>query len=325
MIKGLNFRTLDLNLLRVFDEVMAERNLTRAAHNLAMTQPAVSNALRRLREVVGDELVHRAGYGVEPTPVALALWPSVREALALLRETLSPDTFDPARAQSSFVLAMADATAAKIVPSLVRIGEQEAPGVNLRVLPLTTRDPRSLLESGSADVAIGHFPGVMAELGAQHLKEDNPAFLSQRLYDGEYVVVMRRDHPLAGRPLTLDDFCAARHLLVSFSGRPFGFVDEALTAVSRQRRVVLTVNQFFTAGLVVTTTDLLTVLPRHFVSATGIEHRLALSELPLPVPAVHVDTLWHRQATHNTAHRWLREAVRRTAQHQQLSRPDATP
>ena len=243
MIKGLNFRTLDLNLLRVFDEVMAERNLTRAAHNLAMTQPAVSNALRRLREVVGDELVHRAGYGVEPTPVALALWPSVREALALLRETLSPDTFDPARAQSSFVLAMADATAAKIVPSLVRIGEQEAPGVSLRVLPLTTRDPRSLLESGSADVAIGHFPGVVAELGAQHLKEENPAFLSQRLYDGEYVVVMRRDHPLAGRPLTLDDFCAARHLLVSFSGRPFGFVDEALTAVSRQRRVVLTVNQ----------------------------------------------------------------------------------
>jgi len=313
MIKGLNFRTLDLNLLRVFDEVMAERNLTRAAHNLAMTQPAVSNALRRLREVVGDELVHRAGYGVEPTPVALALWPSVREALALLRETLSPDTFDPAHAQSSFVLAMADATAAKIVPSLVRICEREAPGVSLRVLPLTTRDPRSLLESGSADVAIGHFPGVVAELGAQHLKEDNPAFLYQRLYDGEYVVVMRRDHPLAGRPLSLDDFCAARHLLVSFSGRPFGFVDEALTAVSRQRRVVLTVNQFFTAGLVVTTTDLLTVLPRHFVSATGIEHRLALSDLPLPVPAVHVDTLWHRQATHNTAHRWLREAVRRAS------------
>ena len=124
---------------------------------------------------------------------------------------------------------------------------------------------------------------------------------------------MRRDHPLAGRPLTLDDFCAARHLLVSFSGRPFGFVDEALTAVSRQRRVVLTVNQFFTAGRVVTTTDLLTVLPRHFVSATGIEHRLALSDLPLPVPAVHVDTLWHRQATHNTAHRWLREAVKRAS------------
>ena len=90
MINNVNFRTLDLNLLRVFDEVMAEHNLTRAAHNLAMTQPAVSNALRRLREVVGDDLVRRAGYGVEPTPTALALWPTVRDALHLLRESLAP-------------------------------------------------------------------------------------------------------------------------------------------------------------------------------------------------------------------------------------------
>ena len=313
MITNLNFRTLDLNLLRVFDEVMAERNLTRAAHNLAMTQPAVSNALRRLRDAMGDELVRRSGYGVEPTPVALALWPSVRDALALLRESLAPGTFDPATAHNAFVLAMADATAAKIIPGLVRICEQEAPGVSLRILPLTTRDPRQLLDSGTADLAIGHFPGVLAELGAVHLQEENPQFLHERLYDGEYVVVMRRDHPMAGRPLSLDEYCEARHLLVSFSGRPFGFVDEALTALSRQRRVVLTVNQFFTAGRVVATTDLLTVLPRHFVGATGMEEKLALSELPLPVPPVHVDTLWHRQATHSPAHRWLRETIGRAA------------
>ena len=205
--------------------------------------------------------------------------------------------------------------------------QREAPGVNLRVLPLTTRDPRDLLESGSADLAIGHFPGVLAELGAMHLQEDSPRFLHQRLYDGEYVVVMRRDHPLAGEPLTLDAYCEARHLLVSFSGRPFGFVDEALTALSRQRRVVLTVNQFFTAGRVVATTDLLTVLPRHFVGATGMEHRLALSELPLPVPAVHVDTLWHRQAEHNSAHHWLRQAVERASAHgfQEVAAAPPTP
>ena len=309
----LNFRTLDLNLLRVFDEVMAERNLTRAAHNLAMTQPAVSNALKRLRETLGDELVRRSGYGVEPTPMALALWPTVRDALQQLRESLAPGGFDPATARNAFVLAMADATAAKLVPGLMDILENEAPGVNLRVLPLTTRDPRELLESGSADLAIGHFPGVLAELSASHLQEHSPRFLNQRLYDGEYVVVMRRGHPLAGRPIDLDSYCAARHLLVSFSGRPFGFVDEALAARSRQRRVVLTVNQFFTAGRVVATTDLLTVLPRHFVGATGMEHELALCELPLPVPAVHVDSLWHRQATQNTAHRWLRHAIARAA------------
>jgi DNA-binding transcriptional LysR family regulator len=208
---------------------------------------------------------------------------------------------------------MADATAAKLVPGLMDILEREAPGVNLRVLPLTTRDPRDLLESGTAELAIGHFPGVLAELGALHLQESSPRFLHQRLYDGEYVVVMRRGHPLADKPIDLDTYCAARHLLVSFSGRPFGFVDEALAALSRQRRVVLTVNQFFTAGRVVATTDLLTVLPRHFVGATGMEHELALSELPLPVPAVHVDTLWHRQASHNSAHSWLRDAVVRAS------------
>lgn len=312
-MKEPHFRTLDLNLLRVFDEVMAERNLTRAAHNLAMTQPAVSNALKRLRTALGDELVRRAGYGVEPTPAALALWPTVRDALGQLRESLTPGTFDPAHARNAFVITMADATAAKVVPGLVDILEREAPGVSLRVLPLTTRDPRDLLESGSAELAIGHFPGVLAELTAVHLHEQSPRFLHQRLYDGEYVVVMRRGHPLAGRPLNLESYCAARHLLVSFSGRPYGFVDEALAARSMQRRVVLTVNQFFTAGRVVAATDLLTVLPRHFVGATGMEHELALSELPLPVPDVHVDALWHRQAAHSNAHRWLRESVVRAA------------
>ena len=312
-MKSANFRTLDLNLLRVFDEVMSERNLTRAASNLAMTQPAVSNALRRLRGLLGDELVVRAGYGVEPTPAALALWPSVREALSLLRHSIAPGSFDPASAGNTFRLAMADATAAQLIPGLVDIGEAEAPGVNLRVLPLTTRDPRDLLASGTIDLAIGHFPALIAELGAERQQDDLPRFMHQRLYDGEYVVVMRRDHPLAGQALSLDTYCRARHLLVSFSGRPFGFVDEALAALSRQRRVVLTVNQFFTAGRVVASTDLLTVLPRHFLSATGMASALATSELPLPVPPVHVDALWHRQAEHDSAHRWLREAVARAA------------
>ena len=313
MINELNFRTLDLNLLRVFDEVMTERNLTRAAQNIAMTQPAVSNALRRLREVLGDDLVRRSGYGVEPTPAAVALWPTVRDALQLLRESLSPGSFDPASARNAFQLAMADATAAKLIPALMDIFESEAPGANLRILPLTTRDPRDLLESGTVDLAIGYFPGVLAELGALHLQEHIPHFQHQQLYVGEYVVVMRRGHPLAGKPMDLDTYCDARHLLVSFSGRPFGFVDEALAAMSRQRRVVLTVNQFFTAGRVVATSDMLTVLPRHFVGATGMEHELAQCELPMQVPAVHVDALWHRQATHNSAHRWLRGAVERAS------------
>ncbi len=308
-MKHPNFRTLDLNLLRVFDQVMAERNLTRAARNLSMTQPAVSNALNRLREALGDRLVVRSGYGVEPTPRATALWPAVSDALRQLEATLTPGQFVPAEATNTFTLAMADATAAEVMPGLVGIMEREAPGVTFRVLPLTTRDPRRMLDEGVIDLAVGYFPAVLADLTAQEQASGMGAFEYERLYDGVYVCVMRKDHPLATEPLSLDSFCEARHMLVSFSGRPFGFIDEALAALGRSRRVVLTVNQFFTAGLVAETSDLLTVLPRHFIGSTGRAGALAQQELPFRVPPVHVDTLWHRRQGQRSDHAWLRVAV----------------
>ena len=308
-----NFRTLDLNLLRVFDEVMAERSLTRAAHNLSLTQPAVSNALRRLRETLGDELVRREGQGMAPTPRALALWPTVRDALQQLQASLSPGEFVPAQATSTFVLAMADATAAELMPGLIDILEHEAPGVSMRVVPLTTRDPRRLLDEETADLAVGHFPPVLPDLTARAQSGEAVAFSHQRLYDGEYVCVMRAGHTLTSGPLTLNRFCAARHMLVSFSGRPFGFIDESLAALGRKRQVVLTVNQFFTAGRVVANSNLLTVLPRHFVRVTGIAEQLVLRPLPFDVSPVHVDALWHRRSQQRSAHVWLRQSVVRAA------------
>ena len=301
-----SFRTLDLNLLRVFDEVMAERSLTRAARNLSLTQPAVSNALRRLREALDDELVRRHGHGIEPTPRALALWPSVREALRQLQEAIVPNMFVPQNATSTFVLAMADATAAELMGRLAKQLETHATGVSLRVVPLTTRDPRGLLNEGSADMALGYFPAVLTDLTGREQAGEAVSFEHQRLYAGEYVCVMRQGHPLADAPMTLDAYCAARPLLVSFSGRPYGFVDEALATLGRRRRIVLTVNQFFTAGQVVVSSDLLTVLPRHFVPTTGMSDQIVMRDLPLDVPPVHVEALWHRRHQHDSAHQWLR-------------------
>ena len=121
----LHFRHLDLNLLRVFDAVMSEGSLTRAADKLALTQPAVSNALRRLREALGDELLVRQGQGMTPTPRAQTLWPAVREALTQLQTVLAPGEFDPATATNLFTLAMADATAGTLIPPMVPLLEQE--------------------------------------------------------------------------------------------------------------------------------------------------------------------------------------------------------
>jgi DNA-binding transcriptional LysR family regulator len=304
-----NLRTFDLNLLKVFDAVMAERSLTKAAKHLSLTQPAVSNALRRLREALGDELLLREGRSLQPSARALELWPQVRAALHVLQTALAPNVFDPATADNAFVLAMADATAAELMPGLVAVLDQEAPGVSLRVLPLTTRDPRKLLDDGKADLAIGHFPAALADLTARAQVGETAAFLHQRLFQGDYVCVMRQGHPLANVPLTLDGYCSARHMLVSFSGRAFGFVDEALAGFGRTRRVVLTVNQFFTAGKVVANSDLLTVLPRHFINVTGFADQLVQRELPFEVTKVHVDALWHHRQDSSNAHAWLRAKV----------------
>ncbi|TFW05456.1 LysR family transcriptional regulator [Oxalobacteraceae bacterium OM1] len=301
----MSFLTLDLNLLRVFDAVMTEQNLTRAASRLAMTQPAVSNALRRLREALGDELLIRTAHGVKPTPRAESLWPAVRRALSELEEAILPEqNFDIATAQSTFRMAMADATAALWLPALVRSIEREAPGLTIRMVPLTTREPRPMLLRGDIDLAVGFFPGVTAQLSS--VGTSVSPIRHEQLYSGRYVCVMRKNHPLAREDLTLDSYCSANHLLVSFSGRANGLVDEALAKLGRERRILLTVNQFFTAGRVVATSDLITVLPRHLIASTGITGALITKDLPFPMPNVHVDMLWHERDTRSPAHKWLR-------------------
>jgi DNA-binding transcriptional LysR family regulator len=303
---ALNFRTLDLNLLRVFDVVMAERNLTRAAERLSLTQPAVSNALKRLKESVGEDLLTRAAFGVKPTPRAEALWPEVRAALGNLRAALAPDEFNPQTDATSFRIAMADATAAAFMPTLVGEIERTRALADLRILPLTTRDPRPVLERGDADVAIGSFPEALSELRA--LGQDAP-FHHERLGQSDYVCVMRQGHPLAKGTLSLDDYCAAHHLLVSLSGRAHGLADQALAALNRERRIVLTVNQYFTAGRVVANTNLLTVLPVLFVESTGFREKVVTRPLPFGLPGLFVDMLWHQRHDRASSHQWLRQGL----------------
>jgi DNA-binding transcriptional LysR family regulator len=199
-------------------------------------------------------------------------------------------------------MAMADAMAAFWLPSLMRSIESEAPGVNVRMVPLTTREPRPMLLRGDIDLAVGFFPGVAAQLSS----DTGSPIRHERLYSGRYVCVMRKNHPLAQTELTLDRYCASNHLLVSFSGRAHGLTDEALSQLGRERRILLTVNQFFTAGKVVANSDLITVLPKHLIASTGMADALVWRELPFTLPAVHLDMLWHERDARSPAHVWLR-------------------
>jgi DNA-binding transcriptional LysR family regulator len=203
-------------------------------------------------------------------------------------------------------MAMADATAGLLMPSLVRVIENQAPGINVRMVPLTTREPRPMLLRADIDLAVGFFPGVVAQLqGAT----ETP-IRHERLFAGEYVCVMRKEHSLSTKTLTLDGYCSANHLLVSFSGRARGLVDDALLTLNRERRILLTVNQFFTAGKVVAASDLLMVLPRHLIEATGMTNALVVKELPFPMPEPQVDMLWHERDERSPGHQWLREQLR---------------
>jgi DNA-binding transcriptional LysR family regulator len=307
----MNFRTLDLNLLRVFDAVMVERNVTRAAEKLAMTQPAVSNALRRLRESIGEELFVPGSTGVAPTPRATALWPSVRQALGALRDVFDPQDFDPRHDERRFRLTMADATASVLLPPFVNDAVRNGWQVRLDIEPLTTRDPRAQLDRGLVDAAVGFFPDVARQLAAAGGESE---FALDAMYDCEYVVVMRRSHPLASRPvLNLDDFVLADHVRVSFAGRPHGFVDEALTKLGRTRRVVLAINHFATAVDVLRQADLLAVFPRSYMAASGAQGDLAVRSMPFEMPRIEIGMLWHRRHERDPAHAWLREKVRRWA------------
>jgi DNA-binding transcriptional LysR family regulator len=317
----MNFRTLDLNLLRVFDVVMVERNVTRAAGRLAMTQPAVSNALRRLRDAIGEELFVPSSTGVTPTPHAAALWPVVRQSLAGLRDVFDPQAFDPAQDERTFTLAMADATATVLMPPLTAGLLRDRSRVTLCVEPLTTRDPRALLERGAADGAVGFFPDVARTLAAAGGQGE---VALDALYECEYVCVLRRDHPLAQRAtLSLDDYCAAQHARVSFAGRTHGFVDEALARVGRERRVVLTVNQFSTAAQVVRQSDLLAVFPRSYVPVSGVASALAIRALPFEMPRIEIGLLWHRRHERDPAHGWLRQTLARLAADEAQTLPRA--
>lgn len=304
----MSFLNLDLNLLRVFDAVMTELNLTRAADRLATTQPAVSNALKRLRAVVDDDLFVRTAHGVKPTARAEDLRPAVRLALATLEAALGSEQKDWSHIKKTLRLCMADSTASLVLPQLIRLVKEIAPNLTLQTLPLLSRDPRPALLRGEIDLAVGSFPGIVAQLTTD--QEVESGICHAALYSSEYVCVMRKGHQLAETELTLDSYCEADHVLVNFSGRLQGQADKILAGLGRERRVMLTVNQFFTAGQIVGASDLLSIMPIHLIELSRMESLLVTKKLPFTLPGLKIDMLWHERDARDPALKWVRSTLK---------------
>jgi DNA-binding transcriptional LysR family regulator len=296
---------LDLNLLRVLHALLRERQVSRAAESLGVTQPAVSNALARLRRALGDPLFVRSSSGMLPTPVAERLSGPVSQALAGLQAALDPaPAFDPATSLRRFTLGLSDIGEIYFLPKLMRHLRDTAPGVTLStVRPLAIRLHESL-EAGAVDLAIGHLPAPPA------------GFHLRRLFDQRYVCLLRAGHPLwAGRDsrprtrLSLDDFTKADHLVIVSAGTSHGLVEESLRRQGVHRRVALTVPHFVATGHLLASTDLIATVPERLAERMTAPFGLVALGHPVELPRSPITMVWHGRLHRDDGHHWLRQAL----------------
>jgi DNA-binding transcriptional LysR family regulator len=299
----MKWRRLDLNLLVVFDALMRERNATRAADRLNMSQPAVSHALTRLRAALRDDLFIRTPTGMAPTARAARLAEPVRRMLEGLRVAVdSAADFSPADADYQFNIAVNNRAALVIVPPVAAAVAAEAPGVSLDLRPSGTLDVAELLDRGELDVAIG---GLAAP---------GERFADLRLFEDGFVVILRRDHPAikAERAMTAENLAGLTHLAVTSTGEETDFVDAEFERLGLVRRIALRAPLLSSAALLAQS-DMVAILTQR--TARAFAKTAPLQVLPLPFASPHVTTaaLWHRRLDDAPAHRWLRGIVHRVA------------
>ncbi len=290
----------DLNLLVVFDAIMTEGSITRAADRLAMTQPAVSNAVSRMRTAWRDELFVKKGRNIQPTQRAVALWQQVQDPLKSLDQAIAPGGFEPETSQRIFRVSATDGVIDLVWPALRQVIEREAPGIAVHVLPYNIINGEALLENAEVDM-------VLAVQGMLSSDSTN----SQYLYDSTYRCAMRKGHPLAKPDLSIEEFAAADHLLVSLSGDTVGFTDRELAQQGLKRRIAMTLNHFHGIPPLLEASDLIAVVPTLVVEDAMVAGRLAVTHSPVTLQDSRLYAFWHRRQDRDEGLAWLLSVLNR--------------
>ncbi|WP_217357233.1 LysR family transcriptional regulator [Ruegeria atlantica] len=291
-------RSQDLSLLVIFDAIMTEGSITRAADRLNITQPAVSNAVGRMRTIWKDDLFIKDGRNIRPTLFAQNLWAKVQRPLEEIDDAINPKGFDPATSHRVFRIAATDLMVDMAWADLRQRLEQDAPGVAVQTVPYTIANGESVLASATVDVLIG----------ANDLMP--PMDTSEFLLELDYVCVMRPDHVLAKGALTLERFVGADHLLVSLSGDALGYTDMVLAEHGLQRKVAMTINNFASATKVLSQSNLVGVLPSVNVKSLVESGALVARPTPIPVPGPILSMFWHKRVDRDQGNIWLRSVLK---------------
>lgn len=292
-------RRLDLTLLLVFLGLLRHRKALDVAAELGLTQSAISQSLRRLRDIFGDELFLRRPHGMEPTATALALEAPVAAAVDALRGALgAARSFDPATATGLVRVAALDAEQAVLIPPLAARLRKQAPGLTLSVLPLGRAAAMEALAEGRADLVLGYV-------------WDLPDAISgEPIYEESFLVAGRPDVLPHAPGIELDAYCAADHVLISPGGDLRGVVDEQLEAIGRSRRIVLGLPSFLPALAAVAASGALVTLPARVARAFAPSFGLVTAEPPIPVRSFAVSVFWHRRNDTDPRTFWIKQQLR---------------
>lgn len=294
----MNVRDIDLNLLRVFDAVLRDRSVTAASGELGLTQPAVSNALARLRALFGDPLFVRTASGMDATPFARELAEPVRQALALLESALAHGPgFDPVTSTRAFRFYMSDLGQIEFLPPLVERAQRTAPGVRLEAVASDLEHIGDALGAGSLDLAVGFLPAL------------GPPVQRKLLFRDPYLCLMRADHPAAAGRLTRKRFLEASHVLVTYRGGGHRVIEEALERAGVARRIALRVPHFTVVPMVLERTDLILTLPARVAQVYERRGKFKTLPPPVPMPPAQVAVHWHERFETDPGNRWLREQI----------------
>ena len=288
----------DLNLFIAFDVIYTEKNLTKSGQVLGITQPAVSNALARLRDLFNDELFIRTSRGMIPTPVANQLIGDIRNALSLIQNTISvSEKFDPSTAEMTFKISIGDTSEYRLLPLLIKELAEIAPRVKVETYLTPRKDAPRELASGAIDFCID--PPLQSD---QHLKHE-------KIYQEDYVMIVRKDHPILDKEkITIEDYLDLSHIHISNRKTGMGHVDMTLYKLGLTRDIYLRAQHFLVAPYIVEQSDMAITTTKGF----AVDRNLAWRELPFDIDPLVLHLYWHENNDNESSSKWMRDLMLKT-------------
>lgn len=294
----MELKDVDLNLLLVFHQLLMERRVSAVAEKLGLSQPAVSNSLKRLRLLLGDELFLRTSKGMEPTPYANQLAEPIAYALSTIHNSLNDkQTFDPLTSNRKFTLGVTDIGEIYFLPRLMDLLAKVAPRVTVSSVRNTTVNLRDEMEAGHVDLAIGLLPQLKA------------GFFQRRLFHQRYVCMFRAGHALDKPEMTLEEFCEADHVVVVAAGTGHADMDTTIERKGIKRKVKLTVPHYVAVGHIISTTDMVTSVPERFALACVAPFNLHYVPHPVVKAPIDINVFWHAKYHRDPGNQWLRSLI----------------